>query len=68
MNGTYTNSLRAWGYLVAALFGVVAVERGVQAPSSEVTVIPPAREEVSDGAGFRSSSTVLMLILLFSFT
>ena len=47
MNGMYTNSLRAWGYLVAALFGVVAVERGVQAPSSEVTVTPPAREEVS---------------------
>ena len=32
---------------MAALFGVVAVERGVQAPSSEVTVTPPAREEVS---------------------
>src|SRR6476619_3001856 len=47
LNGRYANSLRAWGYLVAALFGVVAVERGVQAPSSEVTVTPPAREEVS---------------------
>jgi hypothetical protein len=47
MNGRYANSLRAWGYLVAALFGVVAVERGVQAPSREVTVTPPAREEVS---------------------
>jgi hypothetical protein len=47
MNGRYANSLRAWGYLVAALVGVVAVERGVQAPSSEVTVTPPAREEVS---------------------
>jgi hypothetical protein len=47
MNGRSANSLRAWGYLVAALFGVVAVERGVQAPSSEVTVTPPAREEVS---------------------
>ena len=32
---------------MAALFGVVAVERGVQAPSSEMTVTPPAREEVS---------------------
>ena len=47
MNGRYANSLRAWGYLVAALVGVVAVERGVQAPSSELTVTPPAREEVS---------------------
>ena len=47
MNGKSVNSLRAWGYLVAALFGVVAVERGVQAPSSEVTVTRPAREEVS---------------------
>ena len=47
MNGRYANSLRAWGYLVAALVGVVAVERGVQAPSSEVTMTPPAREEVS---------------------
>ena len=32
---------------MAALFGVVAVERRVQAPSSDVTVTPPAREEVS---------------------
>ena len=47
MNARYANSLRAWGYLVAALLGIVAVERGVQAPSSEVTVTPPAREEVS---------------------
>jgi len=47
MNGKSVNSLRAWGYLVAALFGVVAVERGVQAPSSEVRVTPPAREEAS---------------------
>ena len=47
MNGKSVNSLRAWGYLVAALIGVVALERGVQAPSSEVTVTPPAREEAS---------------------
>jgi hypothetical protein len=47
MNGRSANSLRAWGYLVAALVGVVVVERGVQAPSSEVTLTPPARDEVS---------------------